>query len=193
MHRSTYQQHNVDCEHQLWIIPQEKSNALLQLGIYTFQRFQELRRSCKHNGHPSIHSCTPSRRTSLTDCRGPNKTMAYANRRESSCGCHPAMLCHGIPSIRASSSRIAAVIIRQRDSIFDESASLPLVGINWATAFYKCHPRLKAVKARAIDWARSNHEVYDKLAAWYKLYGSIIQESYYPIQTFTTWTRQVYS
>ena len=72
----------------------------------------------------------------------------------------------GFPPPVHAARGMAAVIIRQRDSIFQEATAEPHVGIHWATKFYKRHPELKAVTVAAMDWSRSGHAIYDKLVAW---------------------------
>jgi hypothetical protein len=75
------------------------------------------------------------------------------------------------PPVRAA-REMAAVIIRQRHSIFDESNTEPRVGVNWATAFYKRHEQLRVTAMKAMEWDRASHTIYDKLVAWYQLYDT---------------------
>jgi hypothetical protein len=40
-------------------------------------------------------------------------------------------------------------------------------GKNWPQGFYKRHPELKARRVMALDWARHDHNIYDKLMDWF--------------------------
>jgi hypothetical protein len=40
-------------------------------------------------------------------------------------------------------------------------------GKNWAQAFEKRHPELKAKRVRSIDWKRHEIYIYDKVTEWF--------------------------
>ena len=80
------------------------------------------------------------------------------------------------PPVHAARS-MAAVIIRQRESVFDESEKEPSVGINWATAFYKRHSQLRATAMKAMEWNRTSHSILDKVVAWFDLFKSTMAHS----------------
>lgn len=46
-------------------------------------------------------------------------------------------------------------------------------GKNWARAFEKRHPELKARRNRALDWDR--YHIYDKVVHWFEVIGEILQ------------------
>lgn len=68
---------------------------------------------------------------------------------------------------------LAAVIVRQRTSIFQvpaaDGADIRPPGKNWPQAFYKRHPELKAVRVKALDWERHDHNIYDKVVDWFSV------------------------
>jgi hypothetical protein len=47
-------------------------------------------------------------------------------------------------------------------------------GKNWARAFEKRHPELKAIRMRAPDWDRYN--IYDKAVHWFEVIGKVLQD-----------------
>ena len=61
---------------------------------------------------------------------------------------------------------LALVIARQRSSAFQTPAvndSIRPPGKNWPQDFYKRHPELTARRIKALDWARYDHNIYDKV------------------------------
>jgi hypothetical protein len=70
---------------------------------------------------------------------------------------------------------LALVIARQRSSAFqlpttDNNGVLP-PGKNWPQAFYKRHPELKTRRVKALDWARHERHIYDKVTQWFTVIG----------------------
>jgi hypothetical protein len=49
-------------------------------------------------------------------------------------------------------------------------------GKNWARAFEKRHPELKARTVRALDWKRHRNNIYDKITEWFEVIGKVLQE-----------------
>jgi hypothetical protein len=47
-------------------------------------------------------------------------------------------------------------------------------GKNWARAFEKRHPELKARRCTALDWDRYN--IYDKVVHWFEVIGKMLQD-----------------
>ena len=47
---------------------------------------------------------------------------------------------------------------------------------NWARAFEKRHPELKARRVRAIDWKRHENNTYDKMIEWFEVIGKVLQD-----------------
>ncbi|KAL5328181.1 hypothetical protein ACEPPN_001677 [Leptodophora sp. 'Broadleaf-Isolate-01'] len=77
---------------------------------------------------------------------------------------------------------LALVIVRQRaSSIFQAPSSDPhdsqQPGKNWPQAFYKCHPELKAMRFKALDWERHDVDIYDKVVNWFALIGKELASS----------------
>jgi hypothetical protein len=68
---------------------------------------------------------------------------------------------------------LAAVIVRQRTSIFqvpaDDGADIRPPGKNWPQALYKRHQELKAMRLKALDWERHDHNIYDKVVDWFSV------------------------
>ena len=69
---------------------------------------------------------------------------------------------------------IAMIIARQRNSVFqipgtDSTVRPP--GKNWSQGLRKRHKELKAKRTKAIDWNRYDHNIYDKVAAWFTAIG----------------------
>lgn len=75
---------------------------------------------------------------------------------------------------------LACVIAEQRGKIMEYSAGrveekqpdhVRPPGKNWPQGFYKRHPELKAKKVKALDWARHDSSIYDKVCEWFALIG----------------------
>lgn len=49
-------------------------------------------------------------------------------------------------------------------------------GKNWARAFQRRHPELKAKKVGALDWNRHEKNVRPKITHWYKVIGKVTQD-----------------
>jgi hypothetical protein len=74
---------------------------------------------------------------------------------------------------------LALVIVRQRTSIFqipatDDDGIRP-PGENWPQAFYKRHPELKAIRIKALDWERHEHNIYEKVVDWFTIIGKELE------------------
>lgn len=78
---------------------------------------------------------------------------------------HPIRVKH-IPSLALS-------IARQRSA--SGSKTRP-PGKNWARAFEKRHPELKARRVRAIDWKRHEDNIHDKITHWFEVIGAVLQD-----------------
>ncbi len=63
---------------------------------------------------------------------------------------------------------LAFSVARQRST--NKSPKPP--GRNWARAFEKRHPELKARRTRALDWDRYN--IYDKVVDWFEKIGKVL-------------------
>ena len=50
-------------------------------------------------------------------------------------------------------------------------------GKNWARAFEKCRPELKARRVRSIDWKRHENNIYDKMVEWFQVIGKVLQNA----------------
>ena len=50
-------------------------------------------------------------------------------------------------------------------------------GKNWARAFEKRHPELKARRVRSIDWKRHENNIYDKMVEWFQVIGKVLQDA----------------
>ena len=68
---------------------------------------------------------------------------------------------------------LAFSVARQRST--NKSAKPP--GKNWARAFEKRHPELKARKSMALDWDR--YHIYDKVVHWFEIIGKVLQDQTY--------------
>ncbi|KAK5310586.1 hypothetical protein LTR93_011991 [Exophiala xenobiotica] len=44
-------------------------------------------------------------------------------------------------------------------------------GKHWPQYLYARHPELKARRLKAIDWARANESIYEKVAQWFDMIG----------------------
>ncbi len=75
---------------------------------------------------------------------------------------HPVRIKH-IPSLAFS-------LARQRSTTMDKPP-----GKNWARAFEKRHPELKARRVRSIDWKRHENNTYDKIIYWFEVIRKVIQ------------------
>lgn len=49
-------------------------------------------------------------------------------------------------------------------------------GKNWAQAFGKRHPELKAKRIRSIDWKRHEIHIYDKVTEWFEVISQVLQD-----------------
>jgi hypothetical protein len=49
-------------------------------------------------------------------------------------------------------------------------------GKNWAQAFGKRHPELKAKRVRSIDWKRHEIYIYDKVTEWFEVISKVLQD-----------------
>jgi hypothetical protein len=48
-------------------------------------------------------------------------------------------------------------------------------GKNWAQAFGKRHPELRAKRVRSIDWKRLDIHIYDKITEWFEVIRKVLQ------------------
>lgn len=74
---------------------------------------------------------------------------------------------------------LALIIARQRAAAFQISSTDDEVrppGKNWPQGFYVRHPELKARRLKALDWARHDHNIYDKVVQWYSVIGRELQD-----------------
>ena len=74
---------------------------------------------------------------------------------------------------------LALVIARQRSSAFQTPAidnSIRPPGKNWPQDFYKRHPELTARKIKALNWARHDHNIYDKVTQWFRATGKELHD-----------------
>ena len=65
---------------------------------------------------------------------------------------------------------LAFSLARQRSTTIDKPP-----GKNWARAFEKRHPELKARRVRSIDWKRHENNTYVKIVYWFEVIGKVIQ------------------
>jgi len=42
-------------------------------------------------------------------------------------------------------------------------------GKNWAQAFHRRHPELKAARMKAVNWERDDSHIYDKVGEWFSM------------------------
>ena len=61
-------------------------------------------------------------------------------------------------------------LARQRSMTMDKPP-----GKNWARAFEKRHPELKARRVRLIDWKRHENNTYVKIIYWFEVIEKVIQ------------------
>jgi DDE superfamily endonuclease len=74
---------------------------------------------------------------------------------------------------------LALVIARQRSSVFRTTAvdnGIRPPGKNWPQGFYKRHPELKARRVKALDWARHDHNIHDKVMHWFSIIGKELHD-----------------
>jgi hypothetical protein len=74
---------------------------------------------------------------------------------------------------------LALVIARQRSSAFqtnDAEDGVRPPGKNWPQGFYKRHPELKARRVKALDWARHDHNISDKVIHWFSIIGKELHD-----------------
>ena len=67
-----------------------------------------------------------------------------------------------------------ALSIARRRSLASRRNKPP--GKNWAQAFGKRHPELKAKRVRSIDWRRHEIHIYDKVTEWFEVIGKVLQD-----------------
>lgn len=65
---------------------------------------------------------------------------------------------------------LAFSLARQRFTTVDKPP-----GKNWARAFEKRHPELKARRVKSMDWKRHENNTYDKILYWFEVIGRILQ------------------
>jgi hypothetical protein len=49
-------------------------------------------------------------------------------------------------------------------------------GKNWARAFEKRHPELRARTVRPINWKRHSNNIHDKITQWFEVIGNVLQD-----------------
>jgi len=49
-------------------------------------------------------------------------------------------------------------------------------GRNWAQAFVRRHPALKARRVRALDWNRHEKNIYNKITYWFKVVVEVFHD-----------------
>jgi hypothetical protein len=49
-------------------------------------------------------------------------------------------------------------------------------GKNWARAFEKRHPELRARTVRPIDWKRHSNNIHEKITQWFEVIGKVLQD-----------------
>ena len=83
---------------------------------------------------------------------------------------------------------LAAIILRNRAASSNGPKACQAVRCprrNWALAFLRRHPELKARRVKAVDWKRHDHNIYDKTKEWFDIIGKelrapdILQENVY--------------
>jgi hypothetical protein len=67
-----------------------------------------------------------------------------------------------------------AFSIARRRSLINKPNKPP--GKNWAQAFGKRHPELKARRIRSIDWQRHETHIYDKVTEWFRVIGEVLKD-----------------
>ncbi|XP_014553202.1 hypothetical protein COCVIDRAFT_80242, partial [Bipolaris victoriae FI3] len=66
-------------------------------------------------------------------------------------------------------------IARRRSTTTNKPIKPP--GKNWARAFEKRHPELKARRVKSIDWKRHENNIYDKTVEWFQIIGKVLQDT----------------
>ncbi len=69
---------------------------------------------------------------------------------------------------------LALVTARQRFSAFQiptDDIGIRPPGKNWPQGFYKRHFELKARRVKALDWARHDRHIYDKVVQLFTVIG----------------------
>ena len=98
------------------------------------------------------------------------------------------MAANGYPLPAKLLCSLAAVILRTCAASSNSPATCKTVrcpGRNWALAFLRRHPALKARRVKAVDWKRHDHNIYDKTKDWFDIIGkelqapTILQENVY--------------
>ena len=64
---------------------------------------------------------------------------------------------------------LAFSLARQRSTTMDKPP-----GKNWARAFEKIHPELKARRVRSMDWKRHENNTYVKIIYWFEETGIML-------------------
>jgi hypothetical protein len=80
----------------------------------------------------------------------------------------------GFPLPIKASRSLAHEIALRRPSNFQTvlcDGKIKPPGKNWAQAFHRRHPELKATRVKAINWERDDSHIYDKVAQWYPIIG----------------------
>lgn len=70
---------------------------------------------------------------------------------------------------------LAFSIARRRSTTTNKPIKPP--GKNWARAFEKRHPELKARRVKSIDWKRHENNIYDKTVEWFQIIGKVLQDA----------------
>jgi hypothetical protein len=80
----------------------------------------------------------------------------------------------------------------QRSSLSQGHNFLP-PNKNWPQAFLSRHPELKAMKVKALDANRHDHNIYHKVEDWFKLMGELLllygTQTFFQ-RTYITWIRR---
>jgi hypothetical protein len=70
---------------------------------------------------------------------------------------------------------LAFTLARQRSTTTNNPIKPP--GKNWARAFEKRHPELKARRVRSIDWKRYKKNIYVKITHWFEVIGRVVEDA----------------
>lgn len=65
------------------------------------------------------------------------------------------------------------IACRRASAMIDKPIKAP--NKNWGQAFQKRHPELRARRVRAINWKRSNRNIYHKITEWFEWVQPILQ------------------
>jgi len=49
-------------------------------------------------------------------------------------------------------------------------------GKNWARAFEKRHPELRARRVKSMEWRRHETQIYDKVTEWFEVISKVLQD-----------------